>query len=553
MKKLLLFSIGVLLLGCIQLLVSCQTEQTTHKKSSTVTIDSTYLQNILEELGSDKYQGRMPGTAAEPLTINYLKQQFQELGIQPGNGDSYFQEVPLVTITASPEAELVIQGGKQAQTLAFKKDFVTSTQRVQPTISVQNSELVFCGFGIVAPEYGWNDYEGIDMKGKTAVVFVNDPGYYSEDSTLFKGKTMTYYGRWTYKYEEAARQGADGVLIIHETGAAGYPWFVVQSSWTGGLQSLQTPDDGQSRCAMEGWITASAASTLFANSSIDGKNMIGQAMSDDFQPTPMGLGYSHTMEVTTNKQLSNNVIGILPGTEQKDEYIIYTAHWDHIGIGPVVNGDSIYNGALDNASGTATFMSIAKAFAQSENPPKRSVVFLAVTAEEQGLLGSEWYAKNPIYPLDKTIANLNKDGANVHGSMRDLTVTGFGHSELDELAKEEAAKQDRYILPDQQPEKGYFFRSDHFNFAKVGVPAFYAGGRYDHRQYGKAYALEKADGYTKANYHQPSDEYSDDWDLTGAVEDAQLYYNLGFRLANEDLYPQWKEGSEFRNARKLKD
>jgi len=425
MKKTTLYSLSFTFLFLL-LLINCQSEKTATTKAASKQVNAAYLETILKELGSDKYLGRMPGTEAEPLTINYLKTQFQELGIQ----------------------------------------------RVQSKIDVQDSELVFCGFGIVAPEYGWNDYEGIDMSGKTAVVFVNDPGYYSEDSTLFKGKTMTYYGRWTYKFEEAARQGADGVLIIHETGAAGYPWFVVQSSWTGGLQSLQTPDDGQSRCAIEGWITATAASKIFSRSTIKGKNMVQQAMAEDFQPQLMGLSYSHAMEVATKKQLSNNVIGILPGTDKKEEYVIYTAHWDHIGIGPVVNGDSIYNGALDNASGTATFMSIAKAFAEAETPSKRSVIFLAVTAEEQGLLGSEWYAKNPIYPLDKTIANLNKDGANVHGAMKDLTITGYGHSELDDLAKEEAAKQDRYILPDQQPEKGYFFRSDHFNFAKVGVPAF---------------------------------------------------------------------------------
>lgn len=531
---------------------SCQ-QQSIGKTSAIATIDSTYLQNVLVELGSDKYMGRMPGTAAEPLTINYIQDEFKKMGIQPGNGASYFQEVPLATITATPENIITVKGTKTPINLHFKKDIVTSTQRLQETIEVNNSELVFCGFGIVAPEFGWNDYEGMDMQGKTAVVFVNDPGYYSEDSTLFKGKTMTYYGRWTYKYEEAARQGAAGVLIIHETGAAGYPWFVVQSSWTGGLQSLQTPDDGLSRCAFEGWITSTAASQLFANSTIEGKNMLQKALAKDFQPTPMGITLSQKMEVQVEKQLSNNVIGILPGTEKADEYIIYTAHWDHIGIGPVVNGDSIYNGALDNASGMATFMAIAKTFTEAKEKPKRSIIFLAVTAEEQGLLGSQWYAENPIYPLDKTIANLNKDGANVHGSMKDLTITGMGHSELDELAATEAKKQGRYVIADQQPEKGYFFRSDHFNFAKVGVPAFYGSGRYDHRLKGKQYAKEQADKYTKANYHQPSDEYSPDWDLTGAVEDAQLYYSLGQRLANEALYPQWKEGSEFRLARKIKN
>jgi len=540
-----LFALLVLFLHCQQ-----ENKQATIEETA---IDANYLKTVLQELGSDKYMGRMPGTEAETLTLNYLEKEYKALGLQPGNGDSYFQEVPLVTITAKPEATMTIKGAKGTEILDFKDDFVTSTQRVQKKIAVKDSELVFCGFGIVAPEYNWNDYEGIDMKGKTAVVFVNDPGYYSEDSTLFKGKTMTYYGRWTYKYEEAARQGADGVIIIHETGAAGYPWFVVKSSWTGGLQSLQTPDDGMSRCAFEGWITASAASKIFSKSTIEGKNMLQKAMAADFQPMPMGLRFDHSMQVQTKKQLSNNVIGIIPGTDRADEYIIYTAHWDHIGIGPVVNGDSIYNGALDNASGMATFMAIAKAFEQASVKPKRSIIFLAVTAEEQGLLGSEYYAKNPIFPLEKTIANLNKDGANVHGPMKDLTITGFGHSELDDLAATEAKKQDRYILPEQEPEKGYFFRSDHFNFAKVGVPAFYAGGRYDHRAKGKEYAKQKAEEYTKANYHQPSDEYSDDWDLTGAVEDAQLYFNLGQRLANEKIYPQWKDGSEFQAARKIKN
>lgn len=534
------------------LLTNCQSD----KKAITIkttTVDSTYLQNVLAELGSDKYMGRMPGTEAEPLTINYIRDEFKKMGVQPGNGDSYFQEVPLATITAYPEPIITVKGSKETVDLKFKDDVVTSTQRLQNEIIVKNSELVFCGFGIVAPEYGWNDYEGIDMTGKTAVVFVNDPGYYTEDTTLFKGKTMTYYGRWTYKFEEAARQGAAGVLIVHEKSAAGYPWFVVKSSWTGGLQSLQTADNGQSSCAFEGWITTKAASKLFTNSTIEGKNMLQKALDKDFKPTPMGLTLNHTMEVETKKQLSNNVVGIIPGTERADEYIIYTAHWDHIGIGPVVNGDSIYNGALDNASGMATFMAIAKAFMEAKEKPKRSVVFLAVTAEEQGLLGSEWYAKNPIFPLDKTIANLNKDGANVHGSMKDLTITGFGHSELDELVETEAKKQGRYVLPDQEPEKGYFFRSDHFNFAKVGVPAFYGGGRYDHRAKGKEYAKKKSEEYTKANYHQPSDEYTADWDLSGAVEDAQLYFNLGNRLATEAIYPQWKDGSEFKAARKLKN
>ena len=513
-------------------------------------IDSTALSEYLVELSSDKYMGRKPVSKGEELTINFLKNEFQKMGYQPGNGDSYFQQVPLVEITSDPADQFTFKGGKQSVTLDFKKDIVVHSERVQEKNEIENSELIFCGFGIVAPEYGRNDYEGIDMKGKTAVVFVNDPGYYSKDSTDFKGNTMTYYGRWTYKYEEAARQGADGVLIIHETGAAGYPWFVIQSSWTGGQQGLQSPDDGASKCKMAGWITNTAAGELFKNSKArEFKNLIDIARQPDFKPIPLGMSYSTTIENSFKKEMSNNVIALLPGTEKPDEYLIYTAHWDHLGVGQVVEGDSIYNGALDNASGTATVLAIAKSFAETQ--PKRSVVFLMVTAEEQGLLGSKYYAENPIFPLNKTIANLNKDGANIIGRTKDLTITGYGQSELDDIAKEVASAQGRYLMGDPVPEKGYFFRSDHFEFAKVGVPAFYAEGSYEHREKGVAYAKQKADEYTSVNYHQPSDEYSDDWDLSGAVEDAQLYLEMGLKIANEDIYPEWKEGSEFKNKRKL--
>ncbi|MEL6923573.1 MAG: M28 family metallopeptidase, partial [Bacteroidota bacterium] len=304
-----------------------------------------------------------------------------------------------------------------------------------------------------------------------------------------------------------------------------------------------------SKCAMAGWITNTAAGELFKNSKARKfTNLIEMATQPDFKPIPTGLRYSTTIKNTFKKEMSNNVIAMLEGSEKPEEYLIYTAHWDHLGVGQVVNGDSIYNGALDNASGTATVLAIAQSFAQTK--PKRSVVFLLVTAEEQGLLGSRWYAQNPIFPLDQTIANLNKDGANIIGPMKDLTITGYGQSTLDDLAKAEAAKQDRYLTGDPEPEKGYFFRSDHFEFAKVGVPAFYAQGRYEHREKGVEYAQQKADEYTSVNYHQPSDEYSDDWDLSGAVEDAQLYLNMGLRLANEELYPEWKEGSEFKDKRK---
>lgn len=553
MKNLSSFLVFLIIISGIFITSCSRDTATTTSANPAAIIDTTSIDYFLAELSSDKYLGRKPCTAGEPITINFLKDEFQKMGLEPGNGDSYFQKVPLVNITAEPSTGMSITGGKKDLQLKYEKDFMTFTQRVQENVEVKNSELIFCGFGIVAPEYGWDDYAGMDMKGKTAVVFVNDPGYYSQDSSFFKGNTMTYYGRWDYKYEEAARQGAEGVIIIHETGAAGYPWFVVSNSWSGGQLSLQSADDNKSRCAVESWITFNAAKRLFINSKIDATAMLQKASQKGFKPFSLGMKMSTSLKNTFEKSNSNNVIAKITGSETPDEYIIYTAHWDHLGVGQVVNGDSIYNGALDNASGSATFLSIAKAFAEMKTKPKRTVIFLSVTAEEQGLLGSQWYAQNPIYPIKNTIANINMDGAAIIGRMKDLTITGFGQSEMDDLAAEEAKKQDRYILADQEPEKGYFFRSDHFCFAKVGVPALYAKGSYDHREKGKEFAMEKRKEFTTTNYHQPSDQYTGDWDLSGAVEDGQLFFNVGLRLANEKIYPQWKEGSEFKNVRELKN
>jgi len=552
MKNLLLFSI--LFIFSISLFTSCQQDSANGQDENPASvIDTTNIDYFLAELSSDKYLGRKPCSEGEPITINFLRDEFKKMGLEPGNGDSYFQDVPLVDITAAPSEGMFIKGGKQNLDLQYKKDFMTFTQQVKENVKVENSELVFCGFGIVAPEFGWNDYADIDMTGKTAVVFVNDPGYYSEDSTFFKGKTMTYYGRWDYKYEEAARQGAEGIIIIHETGAAGYPWFVVSNSWSGGQLSLQSPDDNMSRCPVEAWVTFDAAKRIFVNSKINATGMLQKASQKGFRPIPLGMTMSTEINNTFKKDNSNNVIAKITGSETPDEYIIYTSHWDHLGVGQVVNGDSIYNGALDNASGSASMLSIAKAYAEMKTKPKRTVIFLSVTAEEQGLLGSLWYAQNPIYPIDKTIANINMDGAAIIGRMKDLTITGYGQSDMDDIAAAEAKKQDRYILPDQEPEKGYFFRSDHFSFAKVGVPALYAKGSYDHRAKGKDYAMSKRKEFTTTNYHQPSDHYTADWDLEGAVEDAQLFFNVGLKLANEKIYPKWKEGSEFKSIRKIRN
>ena len=395
-----------------------------------------------------------------------------------------------------------------------------------------------------------DDFDGVDMKGKTAVVLVNDPGFGGEDSTFFKGNTMTYYGRWTYKYEEAARQGAEAIMIIHETTSAGYPWFVVQNGWSGAKLQLQSDDGNPDVPAIQGWFTLDAAKKLFEAAGLDLAKEIRSARTRDFKPVPMGLTMTTGLKNAFKEDLSQNVIAKIEGTTRPDEVIIYTAHWDHLGVGTVVDGDSINNGAIDNATGVASVLSIAKAFASQSHKPDRTIVFLLVTAEEQGLLGSEWYGEHPIYPVNKTVANLNMDGILSFGETNDLIVVGYGQSDLDDYAKAVAEGQGRYIVPDQEPEKGYYFRSDHFNFAKIGIPALYAENGVDARGKGKEYGKEMREDYTANRYHKPSDEYDPDWDLGGLVQDAELFLEIGRRLASETSFPEWKEGSEFKGIRK---
>ncbi len=507
-------------------------------------IDSTTIDRHIAELASDRYGGRMPFTAGETLTLDYLEKELRALGLAPGNGDSYRQEVPMVEITGHPDAQISLDmpGGRVDWT--FRKDYVTYSERGEASTGVEDSELVFAGFGIVAPEYGWDDYEGLDVRGKTVVVLVNDPGYYLEDSTQFKGRAMTYYGRWSYKFEEAARQGAAGCLIIHEPGAAGYPWFVVQSSWTGSRLSLL--DDGQPKLDVAGWITLAAARELFTKSGVEDVKWFAAAASPDFTAIPLNTELTTRVRNDLRFDESYNIIARLPGGERPDEYIVYTSHWDHIGTGAVMNGDSIYNGALDNASGTAQLLAIAEAYTKLPEPPARSVVFLFVTAEEQGLFGSAYYVANPIYPLGQTVANINIDGINFSGEAADLTITGMGHSEMDALATAAASAQDRYTQGDPEPEKGYFFRSDQFSFAKRGVPVLYAAGGYEHRTRGKAYARAELDKFVAERYHQPADEYtSGAWPLGGAVQDGELLFRVGLDLANGEAWPGWREDSEF--------
>ena len=456
------------------LLLGCKSESENNNSIGEVN-QSTIGQHI-ERLASDDFLGRMPFTEGEVKTVNYLKEEFEKLGLMPGNGDNYFQDVPLVEITGIPSEKMIISGTNKVFGLNYFTDFIAVTLKTDNEVSLENSELVFAGFGIVAPEYDWNDYEGIDWTGKTAVVLVNDPGFGSGDSTLFKGDEMTYYGRWDHKYEEDGRQGAAGIIIIHETVPAAYGWNVVQSSWSGAQLSLES---NSPVAVIQGWITSEAAIKLFKASDLEDKKFKEIAKDKDFKPVPLGLTASVKITNQIKRDISKNVVAVLLGKERKDEYIIYSAHWDHLGVGLPVNNDSIYNGALDNASGTACLLAIAEAFKKVKQP-KRSIVFIAVTGEEQGLLGSAYYAENPIYPPEKSVVNINMDGVLSPGPMKDLTITGYGHSEMDEYAKDAAKKQGRYVIPDPEPEKGYFFRSDHFSFAKIGIPALYAKGFYEH-------------------------------------------------------------------------
>lgn len=511
-------------------------------------VEESTMQSAIEVLSSDDFQGRKPFTEGEKKTVNYLKEQFEAFGLEPGNGDSYFQDVPMVELTAMPSETMTIAGGASDVVLNVADDFVAYTEKVVDKASIDASELVFAGYGVVAPEYNWNDYEGLDVKGKTVVVLVNDPGFASGDSTFFKGETMTYYGRWTYKYEEAARQGAAGCLIIHETVPAGYPWLVVRNSWSGASLYLDKSGD-EFQSDIVGWITREAAIRIFEASDQDMKNYSEKSRSSDFKPFSLGLNASVSVQNKIKKDMSKNVIAKITGSKRPDEVVIYSAHWDHLGIGPEIDGDSIYNGAHDNATGTATLLGIAEAFSKSTQP-ERTVVFLAVTAEEQGLLGSKHYAENPIYPVAKSVANINMDGITYLGKMKDLTVVGHGQSELEDLAREVAEKQGRYVIPDPDAGKGYFFRSDHFQFAKVGIPALYASGSYEHMTKGVDYVKEKNLEYLGTAYHRPQDEYdATTWVFDGMALDGQLMLEVGARVANSELWPKWKEGSEFKAIR----
>lgn len=532
----------------ILLFSACNLSKDNRQERKTV-ISTQRMVSYIKELASDEYQGRKPFTEGETKTINYISNIYKEIGLEPAVGDSYFQEVPLVEVSLTTPKYLKLESENKTQNLKYADDFVVFSRRLENTIKLNKSELVFAGYGIVAPEYNWNDYKNLDVKGKTVIVMVNDPGFGSENKSFFKGNEMTYYGRWTYKYEEAARQGAAGLLIIHQTKPAGYPWSVVLNSASVPKLYQQAADNYRSRCKIEGWISWETAQGIFADSGKKLINELQEASKANFKGYSLNKKASISFQNTMRFDKTHNVIGILPGSDLADEYIFYSAHWDHLGIGPKINGDSIYNGAVDNGTSLAWMFEIARSFKAMPTKPRRSIVFLAPSAEESGLIGSGYYVDNPIFPLNKTIANINNDLMLPYGKMKDVMITGYGQSELEDYVEKAAKKQGRYILADPNPQSGMYFRSDHFSFARVGVPALFARGNNDHAEKGKEYMSKKEEEWLANNYHKPADEYEDWWNLDGIAEDAELLFNVGWELANQENYPKWKEGSEFKTKR----
>jgi Zn-dependent M28 family amino/carboxypeptidase len=512
------------------------------------------LKSITEELSSDAYEGRAPGTVGEEKTIALLAKKFETAGLKPGNKGSWYQDVPIVEILADPAMQMFISkpGSTDAAAgimLNYKTDFVAGTYRQAEKIDVKSSEMVFVGYGINAPEKGWNDYAGVDVKGKTVVILINDPDY--ETKTLtgpFGGRAMTYYGRWTYKYEEAARQGAAAAIIVHDTFPAAYPWGVVVSSWTGPQVHIDSKLKGMDQTMANGWMTNEAATKLMAASGQNLTALTAAAKRKGFKAVPLGLTADLSINNTIKRSNSKNVIGILPGKTRPKDVVMYSAHWDHLGRCEAQDGDDICNGAVDNASGTAALVALAEAHSKA-GAPARSLVFLAVTAEESGLLGSKYYAENPVYPLNQTVGGINMDGLNVLGRTKDVVIIGEGKSELEPILKRHIAKQGRVLTPEATPEKGFFYRSDHFSFAKLGVPMIYFDSGEDFRIGGKAAGTKAAEDYTVNRYHKPSDEYDPKWDWSGAVEDLRLNYQIGRELANGAVWPNWYTTSEFRAIR----
>ena len=501
-------------------------------------------------LASDSFLGRKPFTLGETRTIRFLQKRFAEAGLEPGNGESFLQDVPMAEILAVADPVMQVKSPRGTIMLNAYDDYVIWTNRTDEHISLSNNEVVFAGYGVVAPEYNRNDYEGLDVKDKIVLVMVNDPGFRTGDSTLFRGDTMTYYGRWTYKFEEAARQGAKGCLVIHNTRAASYPFIVLQNSFNTPQLQLDQRGKNVRNCDVIGWIPEAVTKRLFEAAGYD-SSLFVKANEKGFKPVPLNLRLSTSMKVRTTYNKSYNVIGKITGSKRPDEVIIYTAHWDHLGIGrPDDTGDTVYNGALDNASAVAGLLELARAFKSMKTPPERTIVFLAVTGEEQGLLGSEYYVQNPLYPLAKTVADINMECLNWSERTRDMVIVGAGQSDLEDSYRNIVVNAGGYLSAEQHPEAGSFFRSDHFSFARAGVPALYPVTGTDIEDRGKAYGAEIQNDYNSMNYHRPSDEFSDStWIMDGALMELKYVFQLGKQLASEKEFPGWKPGSEFGSLR----
>jgi len=512
-------------------------------------IDENVYRNHVRVLASDDFEGRKPGTPGEEKTVAYLVEQFRKLGLKPGNGESFLQQVPMVESLAGADASLSAAGRNGTLALVYGKDMVIWSKRSIPQAELRGSELVFAGYGIVAPEYAWNDYADIDVHGKTVVVLVNDPGYATKDPRVFRAGTMTYYGGWAYKIEEAARHGAAAVLLVHDSDAAGFGWSVVQSTWTGAQLGLSTADGDAGRAAIEGWIQKDAARALFTAAGLDFTATATAAARAGFKAVPMGLRIDVALHNSVRLFTSANVIAQLPGGSRRREYVVYTAHWDHLGRDPTRPGHNIFNGAIDNASGVAGLLTLAQSWVRTKPVADRSIVFLALTGAEAGLLGSDYYAENPVFPLRETTAVLNLDTLHFGGPTRDVTVFGVGNTDLEEYARAAALLQGREVTPEPTPERGLYFQSDNFSFAKAGVPALYAKGGLDDTARGPVWGRARLDDYMAHRYHQPSDQYTPDWDVRGAVEDLTLYYDVGNRVAHTRRFPRWYPNSEFRVSR----
>jgi Zn-dependent M28 family amino/carboxypeptidase len=513
------------------------------------------LKTVTQVLSSDAYEGRAPTTPAEAKTVAYIVERMKAAGLKPGNKGSWTQDVPMVEITATNVQPYVFTGGKAPVSLAYRTDMVAGTYRVAPKSSVANSDVVFVGYGITAPEKGWDDYAGVDVKGKTVVILINDADWQTMSREgPFEGRAMTWYGRWPYKFENAAKHGAAAAIIVHDTEPAAYPWAVVQSSWTGPQLELDEKGDHLDQSQIVGWMQRAAAERVFASAGKDYATLAAAAKVKGFKAVPLGLQLSGGFDNTIRRQASKNVIGVLPGTPiaqggAPNDYVMYSAHWDHLGRCDAVDGDDICNGAADNATGVAGLIALAEAQAKT-GPAKRSIAFLAVTAEESGLLGSRYYAEHPIYPLARTVGGVNMDVLNTDGRAKDFVLVGAGKSEIEDLVKPFVAAEGRVIGVEANPERGGYYRSDHFSFAKLGVPMLDGGSGEDLVVGGTAAGHAAREDYVAHRYHKPADEYDAKWDWSGAVEDLTIYYGLGRKLADDtSLWPNWYKTAEFRGIR----